>query len=119
MSELSPAGTTFSVSARLSITTERAVLFTAEQPSQAPAVVNQQAGDFERRELHRAVIFSTKLKIRLGPHLGAATFGQEPNSLLPFGFPFQSPSASQKKIDGQCRSHVGLQRHVRPSGSRT
>lgn len=117
MSELPPSGATFSAPAQLFVRTERAVLSAAEQPSQVAAVFNPQAGDFRRRELHRAVVLFTGLEARLD-HPRVSALGRELHSLLPFGFPSQGPSALQPGIAEQCGGHVGLPRPSRPSGGR-
>jgi len=115
MSEPPPAGVTFSAPARLFIKTERAVLSAAKQPSQAAAVVNPQAGDFKRHELHSAVVFFTVLETRLD-HPWACAPEQQPDSSLPSGFPFQSLSALQQRIAGQDGGCVGLPHPSRPPG---
>ena len=115
MSELSPSGATFSAPAHLLIKTERAVLSAAEQPSQAAAVVNPQAGDSKRRELHNAILFFTGLETRLN-HPRASTLEREPRSSLPLGFPFQSPPALHSGIVWQDGGRVGLPCPSRPSG---
>lgn len=115
MSELPPSGATFSAPAHLFIETERAVLSAAEQPSQAAAVFNPQAGGSKRRELHNAFLFFTGLETRLN-HPRASALEREPRSSLPFGFPFQNLSALRLRIAGQDGDHVGLPRPARPAG---